>query len=339
MGRLLKDTAQIKELGAKIQQDNIPKMIMLNKLVEHEDNEYLFGGNDDDAIKNLAMGIEKEGFKGAILVWDLKNGQYKIFSGHRRKRAMESLKKDSIPCFVYPYPESETQRRRLLLGANIYTRGSIDAAVSHIYISRQIKYLRETLKMEGFSGNYKRRLAEEFGTSESKIQRYEALLNCSERILKAEDEGLIPMAQAASISVLPEDKQNSILDAVIKLSEGGTLSREEIQELINMVKNDDYKPENTEEFIEEFKKQIQTVNNASLINDVFYKAGMEEPAEAKLKKASENKGNKRTTGFELYCKEIDSMTFKIKSKPLKDDEQKKELIKKVNNLLKILKSK
>ena len=77
MARMLKNTTQIKELGTKIQQDNIPKMIQMDKLIEHEDNEYLFGENDEDTIKNLAEGIKKEGFNGAILVWDMRNGTYK----------------------------------------------------------------------------------------------------------------------------------------------------------------------------------------------------------------------------------------------------------------------
>ena len=84
MARMLKNTTQIKELGTKIQQDNIPKMIQIDKLIEHEDNEYLFGENDEDTIKNLAEGIKKDGFNGAILVWDMKNGRRRNGQDGRR---------------------------------------------------------------------------------------------------------------------------------------------------------------------------------------------------------------------------------------------------------------
>ena len=336
MARMLKNTTQIKELGTKIQQDNIPKMIQIDKLIEHEDNEYLFGESDEDTIKNLAEGIKKDGFNGAILVWDMKNGTYKIFSGHRRKRAMEYLGKDAISCFVYKYPESETERRRLLLGANIYTRGSIDAAVRHIYIARQINYLRETLKMEGFSGNYKRRLAEEFGTSESKIQRYEALLNCSERLLKAEDEGIIPMAQASSMSVLSLQDQDRILDAVLKLNTSGILSRQEIQNLINMVKLEHISPEDTEAFIEEYRKQVKSTKAADLVNDIMGKissGGTETPenigAEQKEKKS-------KKTIYEGMLSELDKIEQRLRKRPLKDKLQKDEMVQKLKNVLSLL---
>ncbi len=351
MARILKNTTQIKELGTKIQQDNIPKMIQLSKLIEHEDNEYLFGENDDEAVKNLAEGIKKDGFNGAILVWDLKNGTYKIFSGHRRKRAMEYLKKEAISCFVYKYPDSETERRRLLLGANIYTRGSIDAAVSHIYIARQIRYLRETLKMEGFSGNYKKRLAEEFGTSESKIQRYESLLNCSERLLKAEDEGIIPMAQASSMSVLSQSDQDKVLDAVLRLNSSGELSRDEIQSLINMVKLDHISPEDTEEFVNEYRRQVKSIKAADLVNDILGGAGADEAAktagaeekstveaETIYEKSEEVHTEKKTkkTVYEGMLSDLKRMEERIRKYPIKDREVVKELKARLNAVMKLL---
>ena len=337
MARMLKNTTQIKELGTKIQQDNIPKMIQIDKLIEHEDNEYLFGENDEDTIKNLAEGIKKDGFNGAILVWDMKNGTYKIFSGHRRKRAIEYLGKDAISCFVYKYPESETERRRLLLGANIYTRGSIDAAVRHIYIARQINYLRETLKMEGFSGNYKRRLAEEFGTSESKIQRYESLLNCSERLLKAEDDGIIPMAQASSMSVLSLQDQDRILDAVLKLNSSGALSRQEIQNLINMVKLDHISPEDTENFIEEYRRQVKSTKAADLVNDIMGKvsSGGGEPVPEISEEEQKEKKSKKTI-YEGMIADLDRIEARLKKKPLKNKTQKEEMTKKLKAVLTLL---
>ena len=53
-------------------------------LTEHPDNEYLFGM---EGIERLAEGMRKVGFKGAIEVWDMKDGTYQIYSGARRNRA------------------------------------------------------------------------------------------------------------------------------------------------------------------------------------------------------------------------------------------------------------
>ena len=224
----------------------------------------------------------------------------------------------------------------MLLGANIYTRGSIDAAVRHIYIARQINYLRETLKMEGFSGNYKKRLAEEFGTSESKIQRYESLLNCSERLLKAEDEGIIPMAQASSMSVLSLNDQDRILDAVLKLNSSGALSRQEIQNLINMVKLDHISPEDTETLIEEYRRQVKSTKAADLVNDIMGKVssgGREEPLPA-AEETKEKKG-KRTI-YEGMLGDLEKIEARLKKRPLKDAGQREALRQKIKAVLSLL---
>ncbi len=338
MARKLNNTITLQNVQSKLQQEDLPSQLLISDLIEHKDNEYLFGGNDVESIQNLVEGIRKDGFKGAILVWDMLNGKYMIFSGHRRKRAMEALGRTKIPCFIYKYPEEEPERRRLLLGSNIYTRGSIDAAVRHIYIARQIRYLRETLKMEGFTGNYKKRLAEEFGTSESKIQRYEALLNCSDRILEAEDQGIIPMAQASSLSVLSMEEQDKILDAVLKLNRSGSLSRTEIQNIINMVKFREASPEDTEAFIREHEEQVRGTNAASLVNEILGKANHKTDKEETQKEERETgsaEKNKKTP-YQLYSENLQALSVKLRKAPPQDKEERKELIEQLQGLIEIL---
>ncbi len=335
MARKLNNTITLQNVQSKLQQEDLPSQIKISDLIEHKDNEYLFGGNDEESIQNLVEGIRKDGFKGAILVWDMQNGTYMIFSGHRRKRAMEALGRTKIPCFIYPYPEEESDRRRLLLGSNIYTRGSIDAAVRHIYIARQIRHLRETLKMEGFTGNYKKRLAEEFGTSESKIQRYEALLNCSDRILEAEDQGIIPMAQASSLSVLSMEEQDKILDAVLKLNRSGSLSRTEIQKVINMVKFRETSPEDTEAFVREYEEQVRGTNAASLVNEILGKANHKgSSGEEQIDEADKNVSVKmKKTAYQTYSENLKIMSAKLKKDPIQDQNERRELIDQLRALI------
>ena len=59
-------------------------MLDSSSLVEHPDNEYLFGM---EGIERLAEGMRKVGFRGAIEVWDMKDGSFLIYSGARRNRA------------------------------------------------------------------------------------------------------------------------------------------------------------------------------------------------------------------------------------------------------------
>lgn len=60
------------------------RMLDSSCLVEHPDNEYLFGM---EGIERLAEGMKRVGFKGAIEVWDREDGTFLIYSGARRNRA------------------------------------------------------------------------------------------------------------------------------------------------------------------------------------------------------------------------------------------------------------
>ena len=214
------------------------KMLDMDCLLEHKDNEYLFGM---EGVERLADGMKRVGFKGAIEVWDLKNGTYLIYSGARRARANKLLGNERIRAFVYPYPESEAERRRQLLGANIYGRNAVRSD-DPIHTARQISYLHDTIRMEreeGVAFGMKSRdiLAKEFGTSPSNIYKYESLLKLNERGQEAVRTGDLQIAQGSSMSVLDFKGQDLVLDALeILRSSVGEISRERVQALVDFVK-------------------------------------------------------------------------------------------------------
>ena len=245
MPRKLSSTLALKEISKTYSLEKTSLLIPLSKLHGYEDNAWLFGDITDENVRNLVDAIKKDGFIGAINVWKIDNDNYEVFSGHRRRHAMELLGEDSIPCFVYNYPDTESVRRRIVLGSNIYTRGSINASDNHIYIARQIKYLEETLKMEGFSGRIRDEIAKEFGVSPTKIHRYESLLKCSDLVLEMEANGDIPLLQASAMAVLSREEQDKLALEIKKLLEKrgeGGLKRDDIQKMIDARKMDD--PEN-----------------------------------------------------------------------------------------------
>lgn len=53
-----------------------------------------------ESIKSLADSIEQEGLQYPITVQPLENGKYKIVAGHRRFKAFEFLKYDTIPATI-----------------------------------------------------------------------------------------------------------------------------------------------------------------------------------------------------------------------------------------------
>lgn len=232
---ILKKIAENKAL------DDAPVIISIDKLKEHPDNEYLFGMQ---GIHHMAEGIKKNGWKGAIEVWDNGDGTYTIYSGHRRVFAMLELGYDSIRCFVYPKPEKETVQRRELLGANLFGRNSVNAN-DPIHTARQIAYHRATMEMEKANGEYeggsdtRGELAKDFGISSSQIYKYESLLSLTTELQEKVEQGEIPLAQASSMAVMEEEKQELCWDAICELKNKlgeDKVSRDDVQKVVNHVK-------------------------------------------------------------------------------------------------------
>lgn len=247
-----------------------------SSLKEHPDNEYLFGM---EGVERLAEGMKKVGFKGAIEVWDLKDGTFLIYSGARRNRANTLLGNMTIKAFVYPYPESETERRRELLGANIYGRNAVQRD-NAIYTARQISYLRETIQMERDNGTYegektREELAKEFGTSPSNIYKYESLLKLNSRAQEAVANGELQLAQGSSMSVLSDGYQDIVLDA-LQLMRDFNMSgaRDEVQELVDYIKAHEGEPVTAEEAVR-FIYEARGTNEATEPEEVPGFTGLE----------------------------------------------------------------
>lgn len=238
--------------------------IEIDKLSEHPDNEFLFGEITDDNIDNLVQGIKKNGFMGTIWVWREKNNNYTIFSGHRRVRALKKLGKKTAPCTIYEKPKDILDQKMILLGSNIYTRGSINATENHILIARQLNYLEECIPKEADIKDPKAWLASQFGTSRTKVYRYLSLFKCTEEVLKLEREDVISLDQASRLSAFPHPEQDSIAHeinvAYQKDKEIGTI---EINEIIDNAKDKkrSKKEHKSSTQFEKYARQINSFRN------------------------------------------------------------------------------
>lgn len=176
MARDFKNTKNTSLVGiTKKISDNI-ELIEIEKLIENENNEFLFGM---ESIPDLAKSIETNGFRGAIEVYDLENGFYEIASGHRRKRAMEYLEKKEIPCIVKPKYKNEIERGIWLLDSNLKQRGGIKG-FDPVHVSRMICWFDKTIysELKLFNPNTppkKVLMNEKFGISESVMYKYMAI--------------------------------------------------------------------------------------------------------------------------------------------------------------------
>lgn len=229
----------LKKIGEKSKQlsdTNMVVMLPITKIKDNKDNEYLFGMKQED-IEYTAQGIKDNGFKGAIEVYDLGDGTYQLFSGHIRKYAQIKNHEELIPALVYKLP-SETQQRRDLLGANLFGRKNKLDTSNPILVGRQIEYHKETLKMEGYSGNVRAELSREFGISEGMVHNYLSLLELNPELQKKVENGEVAVSAIAKASTLDAEQQNQLV-TTIDNNKDSDISREDIKELITQIKEEE----------------------------------------------------------------------------------------------------
>lgn len=263
----------LKKIAGQLNTEGVPKILKIESLVDHPDNDYVFGMEESD-IKNMAEGIKQNGFRGAIEVWDLKNGKYMIYSGHVRKEGVVYNGGDEIRSFVYDYPDSETVRRRLFLGANIYGRNKLDIN-DPIHTARQVAYHRETLKKEGINKDLRSILAGEFGVSESNIQRYESILNLTPEIQEKTETGELPITVAAAMGSMDEETQEETvkgIEGLVQKFGKDAITRNDMTQIIKEVK----KTGDVEGAVEKTAIKIKEKNTQDDENEVIIEEELKE---------------------------------------------------------------
>lgn len=208
----------------------------IDKLIDHPDNEYLFGMKQED-IDHMAEGIAQNGFKDPIEVYDNQDGTYMIYSGHIRKYGAIKNGMTEIDAIVYDKPEENVIRRELL-GANLFGRNRIDNS-DPILVARQLEYHTETLHIEGFLGNRRKQVAKEFGfKSDANVHKYVALLSLIPELQKKVSERAISYSGISTAAQMTEEEQkqlNAMLDQ--RLDEDSTVTRTELENIIREIRN------------------------------------------------------------------------------------------------------
>lgn len=214
--RKAKGSQLLKDVAAKnsvLSNGTLVVHLEIDKLHDNPDNKYLFGMEETD-IQHTAEGIKRNGFHGAIEVFDTGEGFYEIYSGHIRKYGAMKAGMDKIPCIISPMPEP-AQKRRLLVGANLYGRNKVKGS-NPIYTGRQLVYHKETLKMEGFKGDIREQLAKEFGISGSQAFRYMALTEMIEQLQEITGMGLVPFTVIHTAKSYPVEKQEELYGYIME---------------------------------------------------------------------------------------------------------------------------
>ena len=183
------------------------------------------GGNfyDTSNFEDLADSIELNGLLEPLCVFrrGQGTGQYVIFSGHRRFKALRLLYEKSgfekwteVPCIVYPDPHDANRETVMLIHAN-----STGRILSNWEKAQQARRLKEALvaMREGgaeLPGRIRDLVAEEMQMSASKLARLEAIGNnlTEVRFAKAWREGRLNESVAYELSKLPKARQKEAWD-------------------------------------------------------------------------------------------------------------------------------
>jgi len=137
-----------------------------------------------DDVTDLAESIKLNGLLAPLDVFAQDDGGYRLFSGHRRFKALRQLHDASmfkdwkeIPCIVYEDPKDEAKEELMLIHAN--STGRVLSGYEISNQARRIKELLVKLKEKGVDlpGRMRDIVAEEMKISASKLARLEAISN------------------------------------------------------------------------------------------------------------------------------------------------------------------
>ncbi len=177
---------------------------------------------DDENMAELVESILTRGLLQPVLVRPLDDGTYEMVSGHRRKRAFEIAKIDTIRARV-----SELTRDEAILSmvdSNLQREEILPSEKAFAYKMRLEALKRQAGRpskensgpegpnLAGLRSNSE--LASQVNESETQIKRYIRLTYLIPELLEIVDEKKIAMRPAVEISYLPEEMQYWLLDAI-----------------------------------------------------------------------------------------------------------------------------
>lgn len=233
-----KASSTLKSVAEKSRMLSNTKVIVklpVDKLLDHPDNEYLFGMKQED-IDYMAEGIAQNGFKDPIEVYDNQDGTYMIYSGHIRKYGAIKNGMTEIDAIVYEKPEENVIRRELL-GANLFGRNRIDNS-DPILVARQLEYHTETLGLEGFQGNRRKQVAKEFGfKSDANVHKYVALLSLIPELQKKVSERSVSYSGISAAAQMTAEEQKLLNERLEEKLSMDTVTRTEIENMIKDIQN------------------------------------------------------------------------------------------------------
>ena len=173
----------------------------------------------DETLEELITSITENGVTTPLIVRTLKDGNYEIVSGHRRRRACELLEITKIPCIVRDISRDEAiiqmvdsniQREKVLPSERAFAyKMKLDAIKRNAgrpkkENSRQVVGNLESAEIIG----------KETGESGRQIQRYIRLTELIPKLLDLVDDDTVAFNTGVELSYLTQEEQENLLETM-----------------------------------------------------------------------------------------------------------------------------
>ena len=173
----------------------------------------------DESMAEMVESVKQYGVLVPALVRQAEDGSYEMVAGHRRKLACELAGKE-LPCLVRDLTDDEATI--IMVDSNLQREQILPSEKAFAY-----KMKLEAMKRQGqrtdltsdpvgskLSSRSNEELASQSPDGKTQIQRYIRLTYLIPPVLDMVDDGKIAMRPAVELSYLPENEQQSLLEAI-----------------------------------------------------------------------------------------------------------------------------
>ena len=176
---------------------------------------------EDEAMMETVESVKSFGVLQPAIVRPIKDGEYEILSGHRRKRASELAGRKTIPVIVREL--SDDAAVIFMVDSNLQRENILPSERAAAYKMKLEAMKRQGMRTDLTSDQHGQKsvgktsremLAAENRDSATQIQRYIRLTELQPELMKMVDEKKIAFTPAVELSYLKPDEQRMLIDTI-----------------------------------------------------------------------------------------------------------------------------
>ena len=206
-----------------------------------------FQVKDDAEMEQLTWSILTQGLLTPITVRPLENNEYEVISGHRRLRACQKARIETVPALIYALDRDAAAIA--LVDSNLHREMILPSEKAFAY-----KLKRDAMSHQGKTSHQvgeklptAAKIGMDSGDSMNQVLRYIRLTELIPELLQMVDDGKIALTPAVELSYLTKQEQRDLLETMEsedctpslsqaiqmkKLSQSGKLDMDKIFEIL-----------------------------------------------------------------------------------------------------------